>query len=163
MSYSKQDCIDSLREAAAELGGPLKAKDYRGGEYSPSDRTILNKFGTWNEAKRAAGLEVVPHGENEAFIKAAEARGVGCPFHTDDRGYEVWTVWDHPIRRRVLVHRLVAIAEHGVDEVVGKVVHHRNSIPWDNRPENLEVLSRGEHARHHYEAGDVQHIEGRFA
>lgn len=48
------------------------------------------------------------------------------------------------------VHRLLAIAEFGLDEVAGKVVHHRNGIPWDNRPDNLELIeSQSEHARMH--------------
>jgi hypothetical protein len=65
-------------------------------------------------------------------------------------GYECWTVYDgqresHTVR----VHRLVAIAEYGFDAVSGNVVHHKNQIPWDNRPENLEPMSRGEHSELH--------------
>jgi len=40
-------------------------------------------------------------------------------------------------------HRLVA----GLP--VGKVVHHRNGDPADNRPENLEVLDSSEHSSRH--------------
>lgn len=48
------------------------------------------------------------------------------------------------------VHRLVAIAEFGLDEVGGRIVHHKNGIPWDNRPSNLELIeSQSEHARRH--------------
>lgn len=43
------------------------------------------------------------------------------------------------------VHRLTAIAEYGVDAVAGKLVHHRNEIPYDNRPSNLIPLDTGEH------------------
>jgi hypothetical protein len=32
-------------------------------------------------------------------------------------------------------------------------VHHKNHIPWDNRPENLEIIGHAEHtARHHRES-----------
>jgi len=47
------------------------------------------------------------------------------------------------------VHRLLAIAEYGVEAVAGNDVHHKNQIPWDNRPENIEVLSREEHGKLH--------------
>jgi hypothetical protein len=30
-----------------------------------------------------------------------------------------------------------------------EVVHHKNENPWDNRLENLEVMSMGEHLRLH--------------
>jgi transposase len=49
------------------------------------------------------------------------------------------------------IHRLVAVAECGMDAVAGNVVHHKNGIPWDNRPENLEVMEKSEHVKHHFE------------
>lgn len=50
------------------------------------------------------------------------------------------------------VHRMLAIAIWGLDEVAGKVVHHKNGIGWDNRPDNLELIdSQAEHARLHNE------------
>jgi len=33
--------------------------------------------------------------------------------------------------------------------VKDKHVHHKNGIPWDNRPENLEAMSRQEHRTIH--------------
>jgi len=47
----------------------------------------------------------------------------------------------------VPIHRLVAVAEYGFDAVVDKEIHHKNGMPWDNRPENLEPLSKEEHRR----------------
>lgn len=66
-------------------------------------------------------------------------------FYTERRGYEV--VSDNHDRLRL--HRLLAVAEYGVDAVAGKVVHHRNHIPWDNRPKNIELLSNSEHMTYH--------------
>lgn len=51
--------------------------------------------------------------------------------------------------RIVLLHRLIAVAEYGFEEVVQNIVHHRNNVPWDNRPKNLGLMGRGEHTRHH--------------
>jgi len=48
------------------------------------------------------------------------------------------------------LHRLVAVGEFGLDRVGDSVVHHKNGVIWDNRPENLEVLdSQSEHATIH--------------
>ena len=49
------------------------------------------------------------------------------------------------------VHRLVAVAKYGFDAVAGKDVHHKNGVKWDNRPENLELMTHGEHSKHHNE------------
>ena len=51
----------------------------------------------------------------------------------------------------VRLHRLIAVSEYGLEAVNQGVVHHRNSIPWDNRPSNLSLLTRPEHRKHHLE------------
>lgn len=76
-----------------------------------------------------------------------------CPFQTNTNGYEVW---GHPNSKKydgatVLVHRLVKLAEVGFDALKDRDVHHRNTIKWDNRPSNLELIDRGEHTRRHKE------------
>lgn len=55
----------------------------------------------------------------------------------------------------VRLHRLVAVAEYGFEAVAGQQVHHANRIPWDNRPENLLVLSPSEHSRLHAAEDDL--------
>lgn len=66
------------------------------------------------------------------------------------KGYYLVYAPEHPAatnRGYVYEHRLVA------EELVGRRlrrnehVHHRNGKRWDNRPENLEVMSASEHAR----------------
>ena len=69
-----------------------------------------------------------------------------------ENAYEVWN--ESIYREQVKVHRLIAVAEHGVDAVADKHVHHKNGIPWDNRPDNLEVLSLSDHMSLHHEQGD---------
>jgi hypothetical protein len=49
----------------------------------------------------------------------------------------------------VLEHILVAEAKIGRPLRADECVHHRNGVRDDNRPENLEVLTRSEHARLH--------------
>lgn len=53
-----------------------------------------------------------------------------------------------------MLHRLIAVAEFGFDEVLNKEVHHKNGVPWDNRPSNLELLTTSEHARLHAQERD---------
>lgn len=73
--------------------------------------------------------------------------------HTDEDvvglAYEIWRTYSDETYHRVRVHRLVAVAEHGFQAVAGSVVHHKNSIPWDNRASNLEVMTHEEHATKH--------------
>lgn len=82
---------------------------------------------------------------------------------TDKRGYII--AWDGR-GTKFNLHRLVAVAKYGFDEVAGNEVHHKNGIPWDNRPENLEPIPAEEHARMHA-TEQAPHrdrdSEGRFA
>ena len=54
-------------------------------------------------------------------------------------------------RWQVFLHRLLAVHKYGLEEIKGKVVHHKNNIPWDNRPENLGLMTVAEHAAHHHQ------------
>lgn len=85
---------------------------------------------------------------------AAEANRVErVKMRTHERGYEYWghTEWedDERVSKIVYVHRLQAVAEFGYDAVAGKSVHHENGVPWDNRPDNLELMTRSEHQNEH--------------
>lgn len=57
----------------------------------------------------------------------------------------------------VTVHRLLATLKvDDLAELDGKHVHHANRIPWDNRLENLEVVSPEEHGKIHAGNGQVE-------
>lgn len=77
-------------------------------------------------------------------------------FFTHKRGYERWATEYDGEAWHIPVHKLVAIAD-GADP--SKMfsnseysVHHKNEIPWDNRPENIQVVSTSEHHKIHWEA-----------
>jgi transposase len=100
------------------------------------------------------------HGVERRSLSEAQltrVRRESVPFETRspearDAGYEYW---HHSYRRRhpdgdqswIPVHRLLAVSEFGFDAVADNDVHHINGIRWDNRPENITLLSREHHAR----------------
>ena len=60
-------------------------------------------------------------------------------------------------------HVVVAMTMLGRPLAANEVVHHKNGLRADNRPENLEVLSRAEHAREHANHPGARDDLGRFA
>lgn len=70
-------------------------------------------------------------------------------FETRRDGYERWQTTVNGECVDVLVHRLLAVSEFGLEAVCDKDVHHESGVPWDNRPSNLELLGRTEHIAHH--------------
>lgn len=81
-----------------------------------------------------------------------EKRGVGgelpiATFYTgyetsSGSGYEFWRTKVNGEKTTVRVGRLLAVAEYGFDEVCRKNVYYKNNIPWDNRPENISLVSK---------------------
>lgn len=93
------------------------------------------------------------------------ADAVRVPWAThriNEDGYEVWKVRVGYEMKTVPVHRLIAVAEYGAESVGGNVVHHKNGIKWDNRPENLEVLSDTAHKSKHADRWE-RDKQGRFS
>jgi hypothetical protein len=69
--------------------------------------------------------------------------------HTE--GYELWVADSATL----LVHRLVAVANHGFEAVCDGIVHHENEIKWDNRPENLTLCESHRQHIHLHQCGDI--------
>lgn len=131
----------------------LKDKDFLARLYNKqglSQREIAEKLGcgttTVSRWMKRHGIEtrrIDQIGNLDALNEInAQRRASAMPLRTDKQGYERWS-------SGLSVHRLAAIAWFGIDNVLGKHIHHKNGIPWDNRRENLEPLSPSEHAREH--------------
>lgn len=110
------------------------------------------------------------HGIKRRNISEAQSlRSSGNPYAAtlslDSDGYMRWTPGVHYIS----VHRLMAVAEWGIEAVKGHQVHHKNELRWDNRIDNLELVTNSDHQKLHrrikgldrlriaeiYENGDV--------
>lgn len=102
----------------------------------------------WDCSSSTVGNWLDEHGIEKRSQEEAVQLALGqkhVTFTTHSKGYEVWWIPGF----NVYVHRLVAVAEYGLEALKGKKVHHENEIPWDNRPENLELLTTKEHRRKH--------------
>jgi transposase-like protein len=85
-----------------------------------------------------------------AYEESVRVRRRKPPWHHYTRGgYEVVETDVDGSTKQARIHRLVMVSEHGIEAVKGNHVHHKNGIPWDNRPENLEIIAPSEHAKQH--------------
>jgi len=92
----------------------------------------------------------------EAGVETRDAGDYHEPsFYFSETGYLTCRHRDGQERVAFRIHRLAAVAEYGWEGVVGKEVHHKNRHRADNRAENLEPISAGEHAAHHHEHGEI--------
>ena len=81
-------------------------------------------------------------------IERRDPRERGPPtMFMDSHGYEMFKNVHDNETFRFLHHRLIAVAEYGLEAVKDNHVHHKNGLRWDNRPSNLDPMSPSEHRR----------------
>jgi hypothetical protein len=120
-------------------------------------REIADRLGCTNgTVSRWLDKHEIETRENwKAGVEAAveETRVQYADYRDLETGYPYWSVNAAPDSDKstliVYVHRLLAVAEYGFEAVSNRVVHHENGIKWDNRPENIDVMTRGEHQNEH--------------
>jgi transposase-like protein len=128
---------------------PYHNPDWLNEQYYNQNRTLADIADDFNISPAAVSYWMRKHGINPGN-SVQYAR-----FETKTDGYEHWESGRQTrdgSHDRVYVHQLLAIAD-GADphELFGgqKQIHHANSIPWDNRPANLQVMTTAGHAEEH--------------
>lgn len=114
----------------------------------PSEMTFRTAFGSWSNALRAAGLEPVKWIPTQHGVTRKGTRNQTRKL-VDEDGYDALFEPSHPMAKKngyVRVHRKIAF-DAGLLINPSDDVHHKNENKRDNRLENLEVLSKSEHAR----------------
>lgn len=91
----------------------------------------------------------VNHWRNEYDIIGKQSNRDKPPHFGTYDGYEIIYHHDGMANQQVRVHRLVAVAEFGFDAIVDQIIHHKNGIPWDNRPCNLVPMDNESHTMQH--------------
>ena len=144
-------------------GRELDSTDYRDGE--------ILEWLYWGEGLSTHDIGSVFNITHQTVRKWMERNGVErrsryegakralskpyAPLEMHDHGQMRWALYYGGDESYLKVSRLLAVSEFGFDAVCDKVVHHKNRIPWDDRPDNIELMTPSEHTKHHYENGDL--------
>jgi predicted DNA-binding protein YlxM (UPF0122 family) len=100
--------------------------------------TILH----WMEKHGIERREKVPASIEKRRVEYANLR-------LGKKGHPRWETKYDGGSDTLFVHRLIAVSEWGYESVASNDVHHKNGIPWDNRPENLKIVGHAEHTSIH--------------
>jgi Homing endonuclease associated repeat len=75
-AYSDEELLDELRASAARLGRSPSMREFRLDDHArPHPQTLVTRFGTWNAAKRAAGLTARRFATREELLRLLRELG----------------------------------------------------------------------------------------
>lgn len=124
-------------------------------EQGLSTRDIANKYNvSYNTVDiylRRHGIQRRHGGSVGSYVESMKvSEDIGHPSITTIARDGYTMVYGGNQGDRFPLHRLIYVAEHGLDALdPDKIVHHESEIPWDNRPSNLEQMKQSEHVRIH--------------
>lgn len=146
--------IDARSRSEANISDErLLDEDWLREQYSDNGRTAYDIADDLGCSKTAV-LRAIHRADIEPHSQAVHKKTIHPTFDLHHDGYVRVTSHDYVDGElantdQIRLHRLLAVAEYGFEAVQEKDVHHVNHIPWDNRPENIELPTRAEHKRHH--------------
>jgi transposase-like protein len=159
----RRDKSDAHRLRHARNDAPYKDKESLYTEYVVNGRTSEELANEWECDQTTILNWLDKFGIERRQTGDWQTQGYASYFMSDD-SYMRWMDYEKPSRgKSIPVHRLIAVAEWGVDAVKDNHIHHKNGIKWDNRVENLEIVTPSEHAKMHYENGDLELESGGIA
>jgi len=74
--YSREELLELLRKVDAEVEGTVSKNDLMERDEYPSFRPYQYRFGSWNKAKKAAGLDVVEPDQGKERYSDEELLGL---------------------------------------------------------------------------------------
>jgi len=107
-------------------------------KFGCSERTVADRLDTLGVKRRS-------NSRSKRVLN-----GEYAPYTLSSTGYPRWN--DQIASSEIFIHQLTAIAHGAPPEKVfteGFHIHHRSTIPWDNRPQNLELLREDTHMATH--------------
>lgn len=131
----KPHALAGRKQSRKHIRNRVKSRLKRNKNYMPIDYVVWNKGKTKDTDERI----------NKYALKSVKGRKI------QGKGYIGVYVPNHPlaVRGYVMEHRLVMEESLGRYLYKHEEVHHLNENKQDNRIENLQLMTKSEHAKHH--------------